>query len=84
MFNRIPKEIREEVLTKARAGEKVAELAEKYGISTKTVYGWLAKDGGEEVVSILKHNKLKRENRELKRLLGEITLKYDLSCGEKN
>lgn len=82
MIYRIAKEIREEVLAKARAGEKVAELAEKFGISTKTIYGWLAKDGGEEAVSILKYNKLKRENRELKRLLGEVTL--ELSLGKKN
>ena len=29
---RIPKEIREEVLTKARAGEKVAQLAEHWPV----------------------------------------------------
>ena len=32
MFTRIPKEIREEVTAKAKAGEKVAELAKTYGI----------------------------------------------------
>ena len=77
----IPKEIREEVLTKARTGEKVAELAERYGISTKTIYGWLTKDSGEDVISILKHNKLKRENEELKRIIGKLTL--DMSWGKK-
>jgi transposase-like protein len=74
MFTRIPKEIREEVTAKAKAGEKVAELAKTYGISTKTIYGWLSKDGGDDSVSVLKYNKLKRENEELKRLLGEVTL----------
>ncbi|OGD56185.1 hypothetical protein A3I57_03205 [Candidatus Beckwithbacteria bacterium RIFCSPLOWO2_02_FULL_47_23] len=63
MFTRIPKEIREEVTAKAKAGEKVAALAQQYGISVKTIYGWLAKDGGDDSVSILKYNKLKRENR---------------------
>jgi len=82
MHKRIPKEIRDEVLVKARAGEKVLALAEQYGISAKTIYGWLSKDSGEDVVSILKYNKLKRENQELKRLLGEVTL--EMSLGKKN
>ena len=29
---------------------------------------------GEAVVSVLEYNKLKRENEELKRLIGELTL----------
>lgn len=79
---RIPKEIRDEVLSKAKAGEKVADLAERYGISTKTIYGWLSKDSGEDVISVLKYNKLKRENEELKRIIGKLTL--DMSWGKKS
>lgn len=78
---RIPKEIREEVLAKARTGEKVSDLADRYGISTKTIYGWLTKDGDDEVISVLKYNKLKRENEELKRIIGKLTL--DMSWGKK-
>lgn len=81
MFTRIPKEIREEVISKAKAGEKVAALAQQYGMSTKTIYGWLERDGGADTVSILKYNRLKRENQELKRLLGEVTL--ELKWGKK-
>jgi len=47
----IPKEIKEEILSKVKAGERVAALAEQYGISTKTVYTWLSKEAGEEVIS---------------------------------
>lgn len=82
MYKRIPKEIRDEILIKIKTGEKVAELADQYGISDKTIYGWLRQDTGEDVVSVLKFNKLKRENTELKRLIGEISLK--MSLGEKN
>jgi len=78
MYKRIPKEIRDEILAKARSGEKVVALADQYGISTNTIYGWLSKDSGEEVISVLKYNKLKRENQELKRLLGEVTLEMSL------
>ena len=70
----IPKEIREEILAKARSGERVAALAAQYGVSDKSIYTWLHQDTGEEIVSILKYNKLKRENEELKRLIGELTL----------
>ena len=80
-IKRIPKEIREEVLVKARTGEKVSDLAERYGISTKTIYGWLTKDSGEEAISVLKYHKLKRENEELKRIIGKLTL--DMSWGKK-
>jgi len=82
MIKRIPNEIKKEVLVKARAGEKIAALAKQYGMSDRTIYGWLRKDTGEDVVSILKYNKLKRENQELKRLIGELTL--DMSLGKKN
>lgn len=78
----IPKEIREEVVAKAKLGEKIAQLAQTYGISSKTIYGWLTKNSDEESVSIVKYNKLKRENEELKRLVGEVTL--TMSLGKKS
>lgn len=78
----IPKEIKEEILTKARAGGKVLELAKQYGISDRSIYAWLHQDTNDEVVSVLKYNKLKRENTELKRLIGELTL--DMSLGKKS
>lgn len=80
--SKIPKEKKEEILAKVKAGEKVASLASQYGISPKTIYGWMRVDSGEEVVSIIKYNKVIRENQELKRLIGELTL--DLSLGKKN
>ena len=71
MGRRIAKEIKDEIIGKIQAGERVADLAERYGVSTKTIYGWLRRDTGEDVVSVLQYNKLKRENEELKRLIGE-------------
>lgn len=78
----IPSEIKIEVLSKIKAGEKVAALANQYGISVKTIYNWLRADTGEQVVSIVQYNRLKRENEELKKLVGEISLA--LSLGKKN
>ena len=82
MHRIIPKEIKDEVLIKARLGEKVSALAAQYGISIKTIYTWLRLDSMDSVVSVLKYNKLRRENEELKRLVGEITL--EMSLGKKN
>jgi transposase-like protein len=78
MSRRIPTEVKAEILGKVQAGERVAELAERYAVSTKTIYGWLRQDSGEAVISVLHYNKLKRENEELKRLIGELTLSMHL------
>ncbi len=83
MSRRIAKEIRDEIMVKVQAGERVVDLAQQYGISTKTIYGWLRQDTGESVVSMLQYNKLKRENEELKRLIGELTLNMHLQKKSK-
>lgn len=72
--SKVSQETKQEILVKVRSGERVALLAKQYGISDKTIYGWLRADTGEEVVSVLKYNRLKRENEELKWLVGELTL----------
>lgn len=77
-----PKEIKQEILAKVKSGEKVMDLSRQYGVSDKTIYYWLRQNTGEDVISAVKYNKLKRENEELKRLLGEITL--EMSLGKKN
>ena len=82
-MGRIAKEINDEIIAKVQAGERVAELAQQYGMSTKTIYGWLRQDTGEGVVSMLQYNKLKRENEELKRLIGELTLNIHLQKKSK-
>jgi len=81
--HRVSKEIREEIISKVQAGEKVADLAHQYAVSSKTIYGWLRKDSGDGVVSVLEYNKLKRENDELKRLIGELTLNMHLQKKSK-
>lgn len=78
----IPKEIKNEILAKVKTGGKVLELARQYAISDKSIYTWLHKETGDTLVSIVQYNRLKRENEELKKLIGELSLK--LSLGEKN
>lgn len=83
MGRRIPREIKQEILAKVEAGERVVDVAEQYAVSSKTIYGWLRQDTGESVVSVLQYNKLKRENEELKRLIGELTLNMHLQKKSK-
>jgi transposase len=83
MGRRVNKEIREEIIRKVQAGERVADLATQYAVSTKTIYGWLRQDSGEGMVSVLEYNKIKRENEELKRLIGELTLNMHLQKKSK-
>ena len=78
----ILKEIKNEILAKVKGGEKVADLARQYRISDKSIYTWLHQETGDQVVSIAQYNRLRRENEELKKLIGELSLK--LSLGEKN
>jgi hypothetical protein len=78
----IPKEIKTEILTKVKGGEKVTELAKQYAVSDKSIYTWLHEETGERVVSLVQYNRITRENEELKKLIGELSLK--LSLGEKN
>lgn len=81
MFKRIPVETRNEILAKVKSGQTVVEAARQYGISTKTIYAWLANETRPEI-SILGYNRLKKENEELKRIIGLITL--ELERGKKN
>lgn len=81
MFKRIPIETKNEILNKVKNGEAVAEVAKQYAISTKTIYTWLSNESRPEI-SVLEYNRLKRENEELKRIIGLITL--ELERGKKN
>lgn len=81
MFKKVPSQTKEEILTKIKNGATVAETANQYGISTKTIYTWLRNQVKPEI-SIMEVNRLKRENDELKRIIGLITL--ELERGKKN
>mgnify|MGYP001283852690 FL=1 len=75
-YKRIPKEIRDEVLTRLKQGQKVPQLASEYGISSKTIYNWLS-SGIQSEVSMLEHARLKRERDDLLRLVGNLTLEVE-------
>lgn len=73
MFKPIAKEIKEEILTRIKEGQKAPSLASQYGISAKTIYTWLSKSVTPQV-SFSEYQRLKRENEELKRIIGMMAL----------
>jgi len=81
MFKKVPIETKEEILAKVKSGETVVSAANQYGISSKTIYGWL-RNSVKPDISILEANRLRRENDELKRIIGIVTL--ELERGKKN
>lgn len=77
--SRIAPEIREQILHRIRTeGITAAKAAEEHGISRPTVYAWLRRSTVMPS-NILQLNKLRRENEELKRLLGQAMLMNERS-----
>ncbi|MDE2022019.1 MAG: transposase [Patescibacteria group bacterium] len=72
--HRIAPDVKEQIISRIKNdGITVVQASKDHGVSENTIYGWIAKkvDGVSQSDVI----KLKRENGELKMLLGEITLK---------
>lgn len=77
MSEPIKKEIREEILYKIKTtGLSVAEASRQYGVSTKTIYSWLSKDG-EQIPSLDLVRKLKKRNQELLTIVGILTYEIE-------
>ena len=73
----IAHEVKTEILAKVKAGEKVAELSKQYGISEQSIYSWL-KQNVTGMVSVLEHNKLKKENEWLKQIITGKVISHRL------
>jgi transposase len=68
----IKKEIKEEILDKIKnQGLSVGDASERYKVHIKTIYGWLKNGIGD--VHALELNRLRKENTQLYRIIGEIT-----------
>lgn len=78
MTRGVSQEVKEEILSKIKSGEAVSTLAKQYGISDKTIYNWL---GGKTTkkVTWLDYAKLKRENQQLKEIIGVLSLEVEKS-----
>lgn len=72
--HKISKEVKEQILKRVKEeGVTVPQAAEDHGVAVQTIYAWL-KRGVTRQVSWAEHNRLKRENEDLKTFIGEITV----------
>ena len=77
---KISKEIKEETLNRIKNnGISVAQAAQDVGVSTVTIYAWLG-NKAKGSVSILQHNKLRKENQQLKEIIGELTIRMSMEA----
>lgn len=71
---RISNELKEQVLNRIKNdGVSVMEASKDYAISTHTIYRWLG--AGTNAPTYAEIAKLKKENKALLELVGEMTLK---------
>jgi transposase-like protein len=73
--HRIAPDMKAQIINRIKnEGVSVIDAAKDHGISENTIYGWVAKkiEGQPSFSEIIR---LKKENRELFQLIGEMTLK---------
>lgn len=75
-------EVKEQLLVAVKNGLSVAEATAKFGVGKQTVYAWLRGQVDNTGTSALEIAKLRRENAELKEIIGWLTL--EKRRGEKN
>ncbi len=76
---RIAPEVKEQVINRIKNdGVTVAQAAKDHGVHETTIYGWIGAkaEGGP---STLEFAKLKKENEELLKMVGLLTLKLSES-----
>lgn len=78
--HKVPKDLRNQILERVKtSGKSIKEIASEHGLSTTCIYTWL-KDGVTGTTS-KEMIKLEKENRELKQIIGELTVQ--LGVGQK-
>lgn len=72
-------EIKQQILERVKKGDvPIAQIASEHGIAPKNIYNWLSR-GATSQPTWIELNKLKKENKELKELIGAMTLKLSVS-----
>jgi transposase-like protein len=72
-IHRVPQDLKQQILERVKKGEKsIKEIATEHGISEQSIYTWLKTtaigfSGKDEL-------KLRKENHELKQIIGELTI----------
>ena len=75
----IAPDVKEQIVKRIKEeGVPISQAAKDHGIHESTIYGWLGK-GAQNAPSWAEFAKLKRENKALFELVGEIALKLSES-----
>jgi transposase-like protein len=75
-------EFKDKVLADIKGGMSVADASSIHSVNSKTIYAWLRGQVDNTGTSSLEIAKLRRENAELKEIIGWLTL--EKKRGEKN
>ena len=68
------------VLKSVEAGRTVKDVCREAGISEASYYNWKAKFGGMEASDVKRLKELEEENRRLKQMYAELSLKSQLQA----
>jgi transposase-like protein len=82
MAKHIDAAIKQAVLADIKNGVSVIEASQRHGVTDNTIYTWLKKQADNTGTSNLEIAKLRRENQELKELVGLFAL--EKKRAEKN
>lgn len=74
MGKRFTQEQKDEVLSAIKDGLSVVQASEQFQVSTHTIYQWLKGQVDNTGTSSLELSRLRRENAELKEIIGALTL----------
>ena len=66
------------ILRQAEGGMPVAELCREHGMSNASFYKWRAKYGGMDASMISQTNVVEEENRRLKKMFAELSMRNEL------
>ena len=66
------------ILKEAEAGMSVPEVCRKHGVGQSTFYKWRSRYGGMEASDIRRMKELEEENRRLKQMYAELSLKSQM------
>lgn len=79
-IHKVPRDLKNQILERVKtSGKSIKEIAEEHGLSTTCIYSWL-RDGVTGTTS-KDMIKLEKENRELKQIIGELTVQ--MGVGQK-
>lgn len=82
MHTPIDQATKKSILDEIKNGLKVVDASKKYNVSDKTIYHWMRAQTDNTGTSSLEVSKLKKENAELKEIIGMFAL--EKKRGEKN